>query len=278
MPSPISAHKRTAKVLSLQRPPESLRTFHTHFGDYLRDQNPQQTATKHPDLVKHIPERVGRVYRELIYNNLTGFINQCFPICQTLISQQQWDDLSLAFFQQGSLNSPYFSEINQHFVDYLYQLTDEQRQQLGLPPFFADLAHYEWVELLLDVAPDSDVATEIYLGASLNPVLENLHYPWPVQRISADKPPQEKVETFLIVYRNRHDVIAFMEANAMTHALVAFMLQKTADKQTFENARTLIGAFYDLVGVEKQPTMIAFGEQLIAQLEERDIILTESTT
>lgn len=53
-----------------------LRIFQREFGDYIRKQN---TIIPIPCLL------VGQLYQNLIYNNVSGFVNQCFPLLAVLL-------------------------------------------------------------------------------------------------------------------------------------------------------------------------------------------------
>lgn len=275
-----------------QLPPKSLQDFQLAFGDYLRSQLHEEDNP--------IPKRIGQLYQELIFNNLKGFINQCFPVCQTVMTAEQWKTLTLKFFQQGELTSPYFTEINKHFVDFLYELTEENKLALNVPNYMPDLAHYEWVELMLDIYPNENVGNVLYSheGKSivLNPDMQNLHYPWAVHHISANTKPTEQTDTFLLVYRTPEHKIAFMETNALTHLLMDFMQQNSsaentvnatdkdtddsADKQKsdtamFANVTALLTAFFESmeINVEDQPNMLGFGKDLLNQLHEKNVLL-----
>ena len=93
----------------------NLRSFQREFGDYIRKQ-------KHDD-GDTVPSRVGQLYQHLIYNNISGFINQCFPITRKIIEvhfgASLWQNLIKDFIKHGDMISPYFSEINEQFVGYL---------------------------------------------------------------------------------------------------------------------------------------------------------------
>lgn len=268
-----------------QLPPKSLQDFQLAFGDYLRSQLHENDNP--------IPKRVGQLYQELIFNNLKGFINQCFPVCQTVMTAEQWKTLTLNFFQQGELTSPYFTEINKHFVDFLYELTEENKLALNVPTYLPDLAHYEWVELMLDIYPNENMGNVLYVnnakGIVLNPNIQNLHYPWAVHHISSNTKPTEQEDTFLLVYRTPEHKITFMETNALTHLLIDFMQQNsTADKtdeeatktnvikmRIFESGTALLTAFFDSMAIDisKQPNMLEFGEVLLNQLLEQHVLL-----
>jgi Uncharacterized protein conserved in bacteria len=93
---------------------------------------------------------------------------------------------------------PYFRQIPDEFLQFLQ---DEWQPSPDYPPFLLALAHYEWIELMLSVSNRAtecayDAAADLLDGVPLlNPVLANLRYDWPVQRIA----PRRKVlpaETF----------------------------------------------------------------------------------
>lgn len=264
----------------------------TNNHDSLHDGNlhDELDGSQSKDIADDIPKRVGQLYQSLIFNNLKGFINQCLPVCQTLMTAEEWQALTLYFFQNGDLHSPYFTEINKHFVDFLYTLSAEQRASLNVPDYLADLAHYEWIELVLDIYPDTKVYAPLYPGYELNINLKNLHYQWQVHRISDDNLPTEAEDTFLLVYRTPTHHIEFMEVNALTHLLIEFMLEHstssenltktdeaeaTADQQLpqFSDARALLTQFFASMDTQVEPQVLDFGEQLLQQLIEQQVLL-----
>lgn len=274
-----------------------------HHDDSLHDalhDDPDGNQSK--DIADDIPKRVGQLYQSLIFNNLKGFINQCLPVCQTLMTAEEWQALTLYFFQNGDLHSPYFTEINKHFVDFLYTLSAEQRASLNVPDYLADLAHYEWIELVLDIYPDTKVYAPLYPGYVLNINLKNLHYQWQVHRISEDNLPTEAEDTFLLVYRTPTHHIEFMEVNALTHLLIEFMLEHSTSKNPtktdeaieaietaeayqqdeqakprqlsrFNDARALLTQFFASMDTQVEPQVLDFGEQLLQQLIEQQVLL-----
>ena len=68
-----------------------------------------------------------------------------------------------------------------------------------------------------------DAAGDLMAGMPLlNPVLANLRYDWPVQRIA----PRRKVvpaETYLLVFRDADDQVQFSEINAFTARLLSLL-------------------------------------------------------
>ncbi|PIE46806.1 MAG: hypothetical protein CSA42_06480 [Gammaproteobacteria bacterium] len=273
------ANKANPKIRENIKVPSQLQAFQTDFGNYLRSQ-------LHKD-GNGIPKRVGQLYQELIFNNLKGFINQCFPVCQTIMTAKQWQALSLYFFQNADLHSPYFTEVNKHFVDFIYTLSDAQKQTLSVPDYMADLAHYEWVELDLDIRPNNNHAnTALFANFTLNQNMQNLHYHWAVHQIDTTNRPTKPKDTFLLVYRTPANSVEFMQTNALTHLLIEYMTktvnqhltEKTNNatsnnKPLFNNGRALLTAFFNSIETEVEPQILDFGEALLAQLISEHLIV-----
>jgi hypothetical protein len=102
---------------------------------YLR--NPEQCEAP----VGVEPRRL-KIYQDLIYNNVEGFLSSGFPVLRTLYCSDDWHSLSRLFIQQHQCHSPYFLEISQEFLTFLLQ---EHSHRACDPIFITELAHYEWV-------------------------------------------------------------------------------------------------------------------------------------
>jgi hypothetical protein len=65
-----------------------------------------------------------------------------------LLGEQRWRRLNRTFYRDWPLHTPWFREIPREFVRYLA----EARHHASLcPAWLAELAHYEWAELAVDV-------------------------------------------------------------------------------------------------------------------------------
>jgi uncharacterized protein len=175
-----------------------------------------------------IEDRRLAVYRDLVYNNIESFIRSGFPILHKLLSDEHWHSMVRDFIRSHSSHSPYFLQISEEFLNYLQE---ERGSRAEDPPFLLELAHYEWVELALDVSCEH-FPPDIAPGADLigqrpvvSPLAWSLSYQYPVHRIGphhqpAEPPPQP---TFLIVYRDRDEQVQFMESNAVTARLLSIL-------------------------------------------------------
>lgn len=194
----------------------------------------QQAFARHIRDPQHVPLPAGveprrmRIYNELVYNTIEGFVAGGFPVLRALLDDATWHAMVRQFVATHRCHTPYFLRISEEFIAFL----GEPRPALALPPFAHELAHYEWVELALDVAedvaevediiPDGDLQRDVPV---LNPLLFALSYIWPVHRIGRehrpDQPPAEA--TRLIVYRNRELEVKFLESNAPTLRLLELL-------------------------------------------------------
>ncbi len=165
-----------------------------------------------------------QVYRRLVYNNLTGFIDQCYPIASALIGDEDWHNLSKAFFAEGKLHSPLFKNIPEIFLDWI-----EERD--NVPEWLHDLMHYEWLELAAYQHTGEVVFHEGQPLANLeqgdidvivNPTVHFGIYPRPVHQFSPDAaiPPTSGEWFGVAVYRKASHEVAFNALNATTLQLL----------------------------------------------------------
>ncbi len=214
------------------------------------------------------------IYRRLFFNNIVGFISSAFPVLNKFYSEADWRLLIRGFYAHHESHSPYFADVSKEFLSYLQ---DEYQPTAGDPPFMAELAHYEWVELALSLAeeeldrsaidPDGD---PLQMPPALSPLAWRLAYRWPVHRIGLDFRPQEPGDepTRLVVCRNRNDTINFMVLNPVTDLLldeIAQHPQRSGQEQIKEVARQL-----QLPDIE---TALTGGAQTLAKMREQDVIL-----
>lgn len=155
-----------------------------------------------------------KVYNEIVYNNTESFLLACFPVLRKVLGKRRWDRLARAFFAGHRSHTPYFRQIPDEFLQFLQ---DEWEMDERYPEYMLELAHYEWIELVLSVSnrdeqfAERDVNGDLIEGRPLlNPVLANLAYQYPVHRIR----PSAKVvatPTFLLVFRDAEFNVRFIE-------------------------------------------------------------------
>jgi len=230
---------------------------------YLRD--PQQQPAP-----AGVEQRRLQIYQDLVYNNIEGFISGGFPVLRSLYQDADWHQLVRTFIEEHRCHTPYFLEISQEFLQFLMQ---DYSARDGDPPFMAELAHYEWVEIALDVSleelPEA-VAVDDFLAAvpRLSPLAWLLSYQFPVHRIGPGfRPAAAQEPTYLVVYRDREDTVRFMELNAATARLVELI----RDNSTATAGELLVVLAGELGMAED--SMLGFGGEQLGQLLAQSVVL-----
>ena len=181
------------------------------------------------DMPDGIEDRRMNIYRELLYNNVEGFIASAFPVIRQIYKDDDWHRMVRDFFARHQSTSPYFLEISQEFMDYL---ENEREPQPEDPAGLVELAHYEWVEMALHVSDETidmdniDANGDLLTGRPVfSPLAWPLMYQFPVHTMGPDNLPGEAPEqaTFLVVYRNRNDQVKFLEINPVTARLIGLL-------------------------------------------------------
>jgi hypothetical protein len=246
--------------------PNFIRTQH-RFTAHLRD-------PEHASAPVGIEERRMKVYRDLVFNNLSSLLAGNFPVIHRLLPRDHWQALVRDFLRRHRAVSPLFPDLPREFLDFLgHHRSDDARD----PPFLLELAHYEWIELALEFSDPPPVPEGLMRDGDLlahHPRLSarvcNLCYRYPVHRIGAEfqpaqAPPQP---TYLLAYLDPDERTRFMELNAVTHRLLALLEQEPAlsGRQTLERIASELG--------HQQPEdVIAFGTRLLRDLRARGVIL-----
>lgn len=167
------------------------------------------------------PQRMQH-YAQLLHNNISGFMHQCFPVARSLLPVAQWQALITQFFAQASNASPYFYEIPQQFVAFWQARPD------ALQPWFLELLHYEYLELAVDTATDAPAQFGAQ-GWALNPSVQLAGYAWPVHTISKTHIPKTPDSTFVALYRNAELRVRFSVLTPAAMQLLVLLQSNGAD-------------------------------------------------
>ncbi|QNH12169.1 hypothetical protein HEP75_01595 [Xanthomonas sp. SI] len=182
---------------------------------HLRD--PQRHAPP-PDIE---PRRLA-VYRALFFDNITQLLASHFPVLRATLGEDAWQALLRAFCAEHRARTPLFPRIGGEFVRFLQQRGEDPQR-----PWLAELAHYETVELEVQIdtapLPRHDPHGDLLDGiAQLSPWLRLLRYRWPVQRIGPAWQPGEAPAqaTCLLARRDADGQARFAELAPLAYALV----------------------------------------------------------
>lgn len=248
--------------------PAPFQQFQQAFADHIR--NPRQVPRP-----AGVPARRMRVYDELLYNNLVGFLDACFPVARQLLGPRRWARLTRRFFVAGEPRTPYFREIPKEFVDW-FASPAQASAAAGLPPYLAELFRYEWAELAVDVMeapagaggraidPTGDLLTA---RPVLNPALMVLACQWPVHRIGPGYRPRRPQPVHLVVLRDAECQVRFVEINAVTTHLLGLLQAGTL------SGRAACLQVAEALSHPQPEQVVAFGAGLLAELRQAEILL-----
>lgn len=245
--------------------------YQSAFTEHIRA--PRSNARPHG-----VPARRMKVYNELLFNNIKGFLDACFPVSRQLLGEKRWTQLARHFFATHRATTPLFRQIPEEFVRFL----SASAQSMRLPDYLRHLAHYEWVELAIDVM-DREVAVagtnargNLVSGRPvLNPVSLLLVYPYAVHKIgNGYRPrPNQTEETHVIVFRSpKDDSVRFVVLNAVSARLVALL-----QDGNLTGREALERIAFELNHPEPA-TVIAGGKEILESLKREGAILGTRTT
>ena len=249
----------------VNRPERDLRQIQQGFADHIR--SPQERPCP-----QDVPLERMAVYRELFFNNISGFLADSFPVLHRMLPQKRWLTMVRDFYQRHACKTPYFTRLGEEFLAYL---RDERGEVGDDPPFLAELAHYEWVELALALSEEEPFPTEPIaadlrgMRMRLSPLAWPLSYRYPVHRIGAagESAAVEARTVHLLVYRDPDEQVVFLEIDAATHALLS-ALRALGEADLHELLETLA----ELTRSCDRDAFIQRGLEVVGTLQQRGVI------
>lgn len=203
--------------------PESadFRSFQNAFAARLRDPRGQARPAG-------VPARRMRVYEQLLFNNLEGFLLACFPITRQILGARAWRTLVRGFFVEHRCESPLFRDIPAQFLAWFEPRAAALQPQR---PWLYEFMHYEWLELAVsidDAADIDDIDTHGDLLTQrpvLNPTARIAHYRYPVHSIAPGRGryrPDDRGYAYL-VFRDGTDAVRFVRLNSLSARLLELL-------------------------------------------------------
>ncbi|MDE2421219.1 MAG: putative DNA-binding domain-containing protein [Gammaproteobacteria bacterium] len=202
--------------------------------------------SEHAPLPDHVSAERMTIYRELIFNNISSFIEHTYPVTQALLPTEIWDALTHLFFQQGQCDSPYYYDISMHFKDFIDQEEFNSIESLHslhqTYSWLRELMQYEWMELYVDMAEtswledNSSESSNVDIqqlspdhSFTLKTTCWILAYQYPVHTWSTTTQLADIqiTPTCLLIYRNRSDE---MQVHPL-HPLWAFLLETIQNQE-----------------------------------------------
>lgn len=187
------------------------------FANHLRD------PRRHPAPDGLADDRLA-VYRRLFSNNILGLLGSNFPVIRTTLGDVAWHALVQAFYAEHAAHTPLFPQIGRELIDWL------QQRDVPQPPWLPELAHYEWVELALQIsdeplpphATDGDLLEGVPL---VSPLAWPLAYQWPVHQIGPHWQPDAMPArpTLLLARRGADGRVRFSELSPLVFRLLQLL-------------------------------------------------------
>ncbi|HAT8252078.1 TPA: hypothetical protein JA489_14375 [Legionella pneumophila] len=236
---------------------ESLKQLQNAFSQAARGH--QQTQSSKFD------ERRLNIYRELLLNNLHEVVSPCFPVLLSILPNEIWWQMLKDVLKNQQIITPIFHELPLCIVNYL------KAHPMPAYPFAHELAHYEWVELEVELSEPQK--TEASTGAislleqtwQLSFTARLLEYNYEVDKISLDYQPKTEAKTYLIVYQMEGDV-EFLKINELSFQLLSMMLHESM------SARNIIQMLCETYSQLNENELISACIPLITQLYDEQVL------
>ncbi len=218
---------------------------------------------------KDIEERRLRVYRELVFNNVQGLLTGSFPVLRKTLREREWQTLLRDFLIHHRSETPLFTRLGLEFVAFLEAHANPAR------PWLAELAHYEWAELglqLCDAAtPPHDPQGDLLVGVPvLSPLAWPLAYQWPVHTLGPDYQPVDSPAepTLLLLHRQADGRVQFSQLSPLLYRLLTLL-----EANTQHTGQQLLQALVAEAGQPDFNAFLADVRPMLARLQASGVLL-----
>lgn len=220
-----------------------------------------------------IEDRRLAVYRDLFLSNIRSLLASNFPVLRTTLGETAWLALTQAFHAGFRSHTPLFTGIGEEFVRFL---GERQASDAGDAPWMHELAHYEWVELAVQIADDPvpahDASGDLVTGMPLaSPFAWPLAYAWPVHRIAPDRIPGDTppaAPTLLLVRRDPAGDVRFSELSPLVYRLLALL-----DEDPAATGRDVLLQLAREAGAEDVDPFLRDGTRMLQRLRDEGTLL-----
>ncbi|MET4726349.1 hypothetical protein ABIE09_000120 [Lysobacter enzymogenes] len=218
-----------------------------------------------------IEDRRLSIYRDLLFNNIASLLSGNFPVIENILGEERWERLVRDFYRDHRCHTPLFAEIAREFQRYLQALDALD------PPFLLELAHYEWVELALQLSEATAARDDAGIGdagllehvPSLSPLAWPLAYAWPVHRLGPDFQPAQPppTPTLLLLRREADGEVRFSELSPLAYRL----LQRLEESPQL-TAREQLRALAAEAGSDDEAAFLDMGAALLRQMRANGVV------
>ncbi|MBN7135607.1 DUF2063 domain-containing protein [Lysobacter enzymogenes] len=218
-----------------------------------------------------IEDRRLGIYRDLLFNNIASLLSGNFPVIENILGEERWERLVRDFYRDHRCHTPLFAEIAREFQRYLQDLDALD------PPFLLELAHYEWVELALQLSEATAAGDDAGIGDDrllehpprLSPLAWPLAYAWPVHRLGPDFQPAQPppAPTLLLLRREADGEVRFSELSPLAYRL----LQRLEESPQL-TAREQLRALAAEAGSDDEAAFVDMGAALLRQMRATGVV------
>ena len=245
--------------------PQALHAQLEAFAAHLRDPQAQPPPPG-------IEDRRLQVYRDLVFNNMRDLLGGNFPVIRRTLGAEAWDRLARDFLASHRAHAPLFPELGQEFLRFVQ---DRAAAGAGDPPWLPELAHYEWVELALQISdaalpphdPDGDLLDGVPV---VSPLAWPLAYAWPVQTIGPAHVPDTAppAPTLLLVRRDAQGEVHFAALSPLV-----FRLLQLLDADTGTTGRHALAQLAQEAGAPDPAAFMHDGSAMLRRLHAEGTLL-----
>lgn len=219
------------------------------------------------------PRRL-EIYRDLFFNNVQSLLAGNFPVIRRILDDATWTGLLRDFYRDHPARTPLFTELPREFLHYLDTRAEHGRSD---PAWLRELAHYEWVELALQLHettpagvahdPDGDLLSG---RPKLSPLAWPLAYQWPVHQLGPeylpDQPPAQP--TLLLVLRRADGKVDFQALSPLTYRLLERL-------ETFPEltGRAQLEALAEEASAPDPAAFVGEGATMLSQLRDDGVLI-----
>jgi hypothetical protein len=209
------------------------------------------------------------VHARLLLQNLVTLLGSGFPVLRAVLGDAPWRALVRDFLAEHRSRTPLYHQLPQEFARYLAQ----GRRARNDPPWLAELADYEWLELEVAQAPEelpppsASAADPLDTAPVPNPLARARCYTHPVHTIAPGRLPGPAA-TWLVVLRRRDDAVTFFELNAVSARLFELIARRPGVP-----ARTLLADIARELAHPAPPRLLETGRALLREFRKRELLL-----
>lgn len=167
-----------------------------------------------------------QVYQRCFLNGISELLENCFPVLHSMLEEPQWDSLVQNFYSNYAALTPFFYEVPQEFLNFLLQ----QDNINSTIPFLTELAHYEWMELVIELSEQPSPLLAAHTEGrclTISAVAEIVGYHYPVHKVTPDFMPSAPSPVYLCIYRDGNDVVHSIELDIINARLLQLLKERS---------------------------------------------------